>query len=111
MINNIILENIDENEKLRFKQLLSEKFNDNLKGLNDSLDKYIQSKNTEKNLTKKHISNIKKMMNLKKKKKQYDKQYYQEHKDKLLKDRKERYNNDNEFKEHMKLKHKKHYSQ
>ena len=40
------------------------------------------------------------------KKKDYDKQYYQEHKETLLKQRKQKYHNDNEFKEQIKLKQK-----
>ena len=97
---------MDDNEKLRFKHLLSDKFNDNLKNLNDALDKHIQSINYRKEFNKKAYIKHKENDEFKQKKKEYDKQYYQEHKDKLLKDRKDRYNNDNEFKEQMKLKQK-----
>ena len=34
---------MDEQEKVRFKQLLSEQFHDNLKDLNDALEKHIKS--------------------------------------------------------------------
>ena len=43
---------MDEKEKLRFRRLLSEQFNDNLKDLNDSLDKYIQSITYKKHFNK-----------------------------------------------------------
>ena len=42
----------------------------------------------------------------KQKKKEYDKKYYEQNKDALLSERKKRYDNDNDFKEQMKLKHK-----
>ena len=56
------------------------------------------------------MKRIKKTTNGNKKKKEYDKQYYQQNKDKLLKERKEKYHNDNEFKEQIKLKQKNRYS-
>ena len=33
---------MDENEKIRFKQILSTHFNDNIKDLNDALNKHIE---------------------------------------------------------------------
>ena len=98
--------NFEAEEKLRFKDLLSDKFNGNLKSVNDALDKYIESKDYRKEFNKKAYIKHKENDEFKQKKKEYDKTYYQEHKDKLLKDRKDRYNNDNEFKEQMKLKQK-----
>ena len=49
------------------------------------------------------------MKNLWKKKKDYDKQYYTEHKHNLLSNRKDKYNNDNEYRENIKLKQKSRY--
>ena len=40
-------------EKLRFKDLLSDKFNGNLKYVNDALDKHLQSINYRKEFNKK----------------------------------------------------------
>ena len=40
---------MDENEKVRFKQILSTQFNDNIKDLNDALIKHIQSITYKKN--------------------------------------------------------------
>ena len=130
---------MDEKEKARFKQILSKEFNDNLKDLNDGLDKYIQSTdffdtvNTHFNgnlkdanfALKKYFQSIeyKKQFNklmyeknkendeFKQKRKEYDKKYYQQNKDKLLKERKEKYHNDNEFKEQIKLKQRNRYCQ
>ena len=44
---------MDEKEKARFKQILSKEFNDNLKDLNDALDKYFQSIEYKKQFNKK----------------------------------------------------------
>ena len=43
---------MDEKEKARFKQILSKEFNDNLKYLNDALDKHIQSITYKKHFNK-----------------------------------------------------------
>ena len=102
---------MDETEKVRFKQLLSEKFHDNLKDLNDGLDKYIQSITYKKHFNKQMYEKNKNNDEFKEKKKEYDKKYYQEHKETLLKNRKEKYHNDNEFKEQTKLKQRNRYSQ
>ena len=52
---------MDENEKVRFKQILSKQFNDHLKDLNDALDKHIHSitykKEFNKNAYIKHKEN------------------------------------------------------
>ena len=102
---------MDGKEKARFKQILSEQFHDNLKDLNDGLDKYIQSITYKKHFNKQMYEKNKNNDEFKEKKKEYDKKYYQEHKETLLKNRKEKYHNDNEFKEQMKLKQKNRYSQ
>ena len=102
---------MDEKEKVRFKQILSKEFNDNLKDLNDGLDKYFQSIEYKKQFNKIMYEKNKNNDKFKEKKKDYDKQYYQQNKDKLLKERKEKYHNDNEFKEQIKLKQKNRYSQ
>ena len=102
---------MDENEKARFGQILLTKYNSNLKDLNDALDKHIQSITYKKHFNKKMYIKHKENDEFKQKKKEYDKNYYQQNKDKLLKERKEKYHNDNEFKEQMKLKQKNRYSQ
>ena len=102
---------MDEKEKARFGQILSTKFNNNIKDLNDALDKYFQSIEYKKQFNKIMYEKNQKNDEFKQKKKEYDKKYYQEHKDKLLKERKEKYHNDNEFKEQMKLKQRNRYSQ
>ena len=102
---------MDEKEKARFGQILSTKFNNNIKDLNDALDKYFQSIEYKKQFNKLMYEKNKENNEFKQKRKEYDKQYYQQNKDKLLKERKEKYHNDNEFKEQMKLKQKNRYSQ
>ena len=102
---------MDEKEKARFGQILSTKYNNNLKDLNDALDKHIQSITYKKQFNKIMYEKNKENDEFKQKKNEYDKKYYQEHKDKLLKERKEKYHNDNEFKEQMKLKQRNRYSQ
>ena len=102
---------MDEKEKARFKQISSKEFNDNLKDLNDALDKHIQSITYKKQFNKIMYEKNKENDEFKQKKNEYDKKYYQEHKDKLLKERKEKYHNDNEFKEQIKLKQRNRYSQ
>ena len=102
---------MDEKEKARFGQILLTKFNNNLKDLNDVLEKYFQSIEYKKQFNKLMYEKNKENDEFKQKRKEYDKQYYQQNKDKLLKERKERYHNDNEFKEQIKLKQKNRYSQ
>ena len=102
---------MDEKEKARFGQILSTKFNNNIKDLNDALDKYFQSIEYKKQFNKLMYEKNKENDEFKQKRKEYDKQYYQQNKDKLLKERKEKYHNDNEFKEQIKLKQKNRYSQ
>ena len=102
---------MDEKEKARFGQILLTKFNNNLKDLNDVLDKYFQSIEYKKQFNKIMYEKNKKNDEFKQKRKEYDKQYYQQNKDKLLKERKEKYHTNNEFKEQMKLKQRNRYSQ
>ena len=102
---------MDEKEKARFGQILLTKFNNNLKDLNDVLEKYFQSIEYKKQFNKIMYEKNKKNDEFKQKRKEYDKQYYQQNKDKLLKERKEKYHNDNEFKEQIKLKQRNRYSQ
>ena len=102
---------MDEKEKARFGQILSTKFNNNIKDLNDALDKYFQSIEYKKQFNKLMYEKNKENNEFKQKRKEYDKQYYQQNKDKLLKERKEKYHNDNEFKEQIKLKQRNRYSQ
>ena len=102
---------MDEKEKARFGQILITKYNNNLKDLNDALDKHIQSITYKKQFNKIMYEKNKENDEFKQKKNEYDKKYYQEHKDKLLKERKEKYHNDNEFKEQIKLKQRNRYSE
>ena len=102
---------MDEKEKARFGQILLTKFNNNLKDLNDVLEKYFQSIEYKKQFNKLMYEKNKENDEFKQKRKEYDKQYYQQNKDKLLKERKEKYHNDNEFKEQIKLKQRNRYSQ
>ena len=102
---------MEEKEKARFGQILSTKFNNNIKDLNDALDKHIQSITYKKQFNKLMYEKNKENEEFKQKRKEYDKKYYQQNKDKLLKERKEKYHNDNEFKEQMKLKQRNRYSQ
>ena len=50
------------------------------------------------------MSNIKKIMNLERKQTEYDEQYYQDHKEKLLNERKQTYHTDNEHQTKIKEK-------
>ena len=102
---------MEEKEKARFGQILSTKFNNNIKDLNDALDKYFQSIEYKKQFNKLMYEKNKENDEFKQKKKEYDKKYYQQNKDKLLKERKEKYHNDNEFKEQIKLKQRNRYSE
>ena len=71
---------MDEKEKARFGQILSTKFNNNLKDLNDALDKHVQSIEYKKHFNKIMYEKNKNNDKFKEKKKDYDKQYYTEHK-------------------------------
>ena len=102
---------MDEKEKARFGQILSTKFNNNIKDLNDALDKYIQSITYKKQFNKMMYEKNKENDEFKQKKKEYDKKYYQEHKETLLNQRKNKYHNDNEFKETIKQQQRNRYSQ
>ena len=79
---------MDENEKIRFKQMLSTQFNDNLKDLNDALIKHIQSITYKKQFNKMMYNKHKENDEFKQKKKEYDKKYYEQNKDTLLSERK-----------------------
>jgi len=94
---------MDDKEKERFKQLLTEQFNDNLKDLNDALDKHIKSITYKKQFNKIMYEKHKQNDEFKQNKTEYDKKYYQEHKEALLNQRKQKYHNDNDFKEKVKL--------
>lgn len=111
LINNIRLENMDNNEKVRFREILSTQFNENLKDLNDALGKHIQSINYKTKYTKTAYIKNKDNDEFKQKKKEYDKKYYLEHKETLLNERTDKYHNDNEYKEQIKLKQKNRYSE
>ena len=88
---------MDNSEKKRFQQLLNNTFNNNLKDVNDALDKHITIMNNKKQANKIAYVKHKEDSEFKKKKTEYDKQYYQDHKDKLLNERKQKYHNDNEY--------------
>ena len=98
-------------EQKEFIDIVNTHFNGNLKDANFALKKYIQSIEYKKHFNKIMYEKNKENDEWKQKKKEYDKKYYQQNKDKLLKERKEKYHYDNEFKEQMKLKQKNRYSQ
>ena len=98
-------------EQKEFIDIVNTHFNGNLKDANFALKKYIQSIEYKKHFNKIMYEKNKENDEWKQKKKEYDKQYYQQNKDKLLKERKEKYHNDNEFKEQIKLKQRNRYSQ
>ena len=98
-------------EQKEFIDIVNTHFNGNLKDANFALKKYIQSIEYKKHFNKIMYEKNKKNDEWKQKKKEYDKQYYQQNKDKLLKERKEKYHNDNEFKEQIKLKQRNRYCQ
>ena len=102
---------MDGKEKERFRVLLLDQFHDNLKDLNDALDKHIKSITYKKQFNKIMYEKHKQNDEFKQNKTEYDKKYYQEHKEALLNQRKQKYHNDNAFKEKVKLQQKNRYSQ
>ena len=100
---------MDEGDLEQFKKLLHDEFNNNLKELNQALVKYIELIERKKQENKSAYQRHKDNDDFMKKKKDYDKQYYTEHKQELLSSRKDKYNNDNEYKEQIKLKQKSRY--
>ena len=97
-------------EQKEFIDIVNTHFNGNLKDANFALKKYIQSIEYKKHFNKIMYEKNKNNDEFKEKK-EYDKKYYQEHKETLLKNRKEKYHNDNEFKEQIKLKQRNRYCQ
>ena len=97
---------MNDDEKIRFKQILSTHFNDNLKDLNDALVKHINSITYKIEFNKMMYNKHKEDDKFKQKKKEYDITYYEKNKDILLSERKIKYNNDDNFKEQIKLKQK-----
>ena len=79
---------MNENDKIRFKQILLTQFNDNLKDLNEALIKHIQSITYKKQFNKIMYNKHKEDDEFKQKKKEYDKKYYEQNKDTLLSERK-----------------------
>ena len=100
---------MDEGDLEQFKKLLHDKFNNNLKELNQALVKYIELIERKKRENKSAYQRHKDNDDFMKKKKDYDKQYYTEHKQELLSNRKDKYINDNEYRETIKLKQKSRY--
>ena len=100
---------MDENEKIRFKQILSTHFNDNIKDLNDALNKHIELITYKKEFNKMMYMKNKESDAFIQKKKEYDTRYYEQNKDSLLSKRKHKYDNDIDFKEQIKLKQKARY--
>ena len=97
---------MDENEKIRSKQILSTHFNGNIKDLNDALNKHIELITYKKEFNKMMYMKNKENNEFIQKKKEYDMKYYEQNKDMLLSKRKIKYDNDNDFKEQIKLKQK-----
>ena len=100
---------MDEKVKTQFRELLHSKFNNNLNEVNEALVKHMEIVEKKKEANKSAYQKHKDNDEFKQKKKSYDKQYYNEHKPELLNARKDKYNNDNEYKEQIKLKQKARY--
>ena len=97
---------MDNSDKETFRNILQDKYNNNLKAVNDALVKYLEIVERKKEANKSAYQKHKDNEEFKQKKKDYDKQYYDEHKQELLNKRKDKYNNDNEYREQIKLKQK-----
>ena len=98
-------------EKERFVILLKGKFNNDLKVLNDTLEKYLEIVEKKKEANKNAYRRNKDKDEFKQKKKDYDKQYYNEHKQDLLNARKVKYHSDKEYREQVKQQQKDKYEQ
>ena len=97
---------MDEIEKDRFRTLLKEKFNNELKLVNDTLEKYLEIIKRKQESNKAAYKKQKDDDDFKQKKKTYDKQYYENHKHELLNIRKTKYHTDDDYKEKQKQKQK-----
>ena len=93
---------MDELQKTRLLGLLRGSFNNNLTELNDCLEKYIKIRNDKKEANQKAYVKHKTDDVFKIKKMEYDKQYYDEHKLNLLKNKKDKYHNDIQYQSHIK---------
>lgn len=100
---------MSNSEKLRFQQLLNNTFNNNLKDLNDAIEKHMRIINNKKEANKIAYVKHKDDTEFRKKKTEYDKQYYQEHKQTLLQSKKDKYQNDIEYQTKIKEKQKLRY--
>ena len=79
---------MDEIEKIRFKQILSTQFNNNIKNLNDALTKHINSISYKKEFNKMMYFKNKENNEFIQKKREYDMKYYEQNKQILLSKRK-----------------------
>ena len=93
---------MEDCDKKHFKNLLHDKFNNNLKAVNEALVKYMELVEKKKEANKNAYRRNKDNDDFKQKKKNYDKQYYNEHKQDLLNARKIKYHSDKEYREQVK---------
>ena len=75
-------------EKGRFQKILQNTYNNNLKELNDALEKHTQHIDNKKEANKNAYVKYREDDDFKQKKSQYDKQYYQDNKHRLLQSKK-----------------------
>ena len=102
---------MDETEKTQFRKLLHEKFNNDVKAVNEALVKYLEIVERKKEANKIAYRRHKDNADFKQKKKEYDKQYYNERKQVLLNARKTTYHSDKEYREQVKQTQKDKYEQ
>ena len=96
-------------EKGRFQKILQNTYNNNLKELNDALEKHTQHIDNKKEANKNAYVKYREDDDFKQKKSQYDKQYYQDNKHRLLQSKKNKYHNDIEYQTKLKEKQKLRY--
>ena len=79
---------MDDNNKEQFRKLLHDKFNNNLKEVNQALVNHLEIVEKKKQANKIAYQRHKDDEEFMKQMKEYDKQYYTEHKQELLSNRK-----------------------
>ena len=100
---------MDDNNKEQFRKLLQDNFNNNLKEVNQALVNHLEIVEKKKQANQIAYQRHKDNEEFMKKKKEYHKQYDTVHKQELLSNSKDKYNNDNEYRENIKLKQKSRY--
>ena len=102
---------MDDCDQEQFKNLLHDKYSNNLNRVNEVLVKHIELIERKKRANKSAYQKNKDNEEFMKKKKDYDKQYYTEHKHELLNNRKDKYHNDNEYREQIRQRQKDKYDE